>query len=408
MKTSFLITYITMISMFLTPLLLHAGEKGIKTRRSQALGLLLLKKHKEAFIEYLKLAEANYPDAQAQVAIMYYHGQGTTKDIPKAILWAQKAAEHNNGNAALLLGEIHYKEKKDFKQATAYFKKACTLHVPLSYRWLKNILSDKKNPYYNPRTIEKYCSYGIKHKSEEATFVLIESWVETDRNLQLAEDLLIQLLKKSPFNGEYLKKYSLLLLKMKKYEAALTQARKAQKLLKNDIFLYSVMADTYYNLGKFKEAENTINKILLLTKDPEIHKNLKNILLRMKLSDAKYSKKIKHRFLGAQKLWRIKKYDEAIAIFNDLAKKQEPTSQLILGKIYYLGDNVSKDVSKARKWLKLAAGKCDGKAHFLLGEICYFHDNNTELAIKYWKQAIKLKNYRAYNYLATVLLRQEK
>jgi len=50
-----------------------------------------------------------------------------------------------------------------------------------------------------------------------------------------------------------------------------------------------------------------------------------------------------------------------------LAKRGDTIAQVILGKAYLSGDNVSKDPSEACKWFKQAAEKGDKEAAFILG-----------------------------------------
>ena len=55
-----------------------------------------------------KAAEQGNIDAQNNLALCYYKGEGVAKDYQKAVQWYTKAAEQGNAKAQLHLGECYY------------------------------------------------------------------------------------------------------------------------------------------------------------------------------------------------------------------------------------------------------------------------------------------------------------
>jgi TPR repeat protein len=77
--------------------------------------------------KYLAKAEHGDVDAQYNLGIMYYHGEGVEKDLDQAILWFHMAAEQDDADAQYNLGLMYGKGEgtgKDPKKSVEWFKKA--------------------------------------------------------------------------------------------------------------------------------------------------------------------------------------------------------------------------------------------------------------------------------------------
>ena len=71
------------------------------------------KKLNEKGIKLLKTAaEQGQPEAQCNLGVAYWQGQGIKKDVEKGLKWLEKAAEQKLPNALFGLG-LYYKEKLD-------------------------------------------------------------------------------------------------------------------------------------------------------------------------------------------------------------------------------------------------------------------------------------------------------
>jgi len=86
--------------------------------------------------DYLKkelylLAEQGDVDAQFNLGIMYYNGQGVLQDTNKALNWFHKAAEQGDVDAQFNLGHMYYNGQgvlQDSNQALHWFIRANSAH----------------------------------------------------------------------------------------------------------------------------------------------------------------------------------------------------------------------------------------------------------------------------------------
>jgi TPR repeat protein len=366
-------------------------------RLQQALGLLLIDKHEEAFSEFLKLANSGNAVSQYEVGCMYLNGKGVEKNLDKALEYFTKAAEQKYDDAYLALGQVYYL-KKGYEQALIMFKKAASVHIPGAYKWFGTLFSDRNTPFYDPGKAEVYYSRGIDHKSEESSFLLVQNWIRNDKNFMMAEDLLIQMLKKKPNKIEYLTEYGLLLCKQKRYKETIIQVEKAKKHFPDDLMINLLHGESCVRLRMFDEAKTIYGKCLKLTDDQPVKYSIKTCLLQIELaSNPEYVKQLQRELDNATELLEKKKYDQALPKIIELAEKEYIPAQLILGSIYWEEEN--RDVKKAKKWFTKAS-VCYGEACYYLGEISYFHEDDRATAIKYWKRAVEKKYYEAYAYLA--------
>jgi serine/threonine-protein kinase len=82
----------------------------------------------DALSWYLKAAQQDWPDAQYRLGYMYEKGQGTDKDVAKAVQLYRSAAEHGYAEAQNLMGILYATGTngvtQDDKQALDWFQKA--------------------------------------------------------------------------------------------------------------------------------------------------------------------------------------------------------------------------------------------------------------------------------------------
>ncbi len=81
----------------------------------------------EALKWYKKAAELGHAFAQNNLGAMYFHGEGTSKNLPEAYKWCQKAAEQGVDAAQHTLGVIHEKgmiENPDYAKAIEWYQRA--------------------------------------------------------------------------------------------------------------------------------------------------------------------------------------------------------------------------------------------------------------------------------------------
>lgn len=82
---------------------------------------------REQVDEYLRKAGEGDVDAQYNLGIIYYHGEGVEKDFEQALSWFQKAAEQGDVDAQYNLGFMYGRGegvKKDHGQSVQWFTRA--------------------------------------------------------------------------------------------------------------------------------------------------------------------------------------------------------------------------------------------------------------------------------------------
>ena len=80
--------------------------------------------YRTALAEWRPLAEAGDPDAQYQLGIMYYRGEGVVQDYREAAAWYRSAAEQGDTEAQLNLGLMYAQGlgvSQDYVQAYKWF-----------------------------------------------------------------------------------------------------------------------------------------------------------------------------------------------------------------------------------------------------------------------------------------------
>ena len=98
-----------------------------------------------------------------------------------------------------------------------------------------------------------------------------------------------------------------------------------------------------------------------------------------------------------------KNYAETYSIVEPLAKKGEPTAQLILGNMYYKGLGVSQNCKQANIWFKRSAEGGNSQAYVFLAEFYEYGkcgETDFKKAIEYYLRGIALNNTLAANNLA--------
>lgn len=68
-------------------------------------------------------------DAQYNLGIIYYHGEGTAKDYQEALKWFHLAAEQNDADAQYNLGFMYGRGEgspKNHRQSMEWFQKAAS------------------------------------------------------------------------------------------------------------------------------------------------------------------------------------------------------------------------------------------------------------------------------------------
>ena len=90
---------------------------------------------------FKKSADQGYANAQSNLALMYYNGEGVQKDYKQAVEWFKKSANQGNADAQFNLGNMYIYGKgvqKDYKQAAYWFSLSCNGGLKEACLMLKN------------------------------------------------------------------------------------------------------------------------------------------------------------------------------------------------------------------------------------------------------------------------------
>jgi TPR repeat protein len=82
---------------------------------------------REQVDEYIRKAEQGDVDAQYNLGVIFYHGEGMARDFQEALTWFQKAAEQDDADAQYNLGFMFGRGegvKRDHAQSMQWFKRA--------------------------------------------------------------------------------------------------------------------------------------------------------------------------------------------------------------------------------------------------------------------------------------------
>ena len=87
-------------------------------------------------------AEQGYADAQFNLGLAYYRGEGVSQDYTQAVSWYRKAAEQGVAAAQYNLGVCYYKGEgvsQDYVQAVSWWCKAAEQGHSLAIEYLNNV-----------------------------------------------------------------------------------------------------------------------------------------------------------------------------------------------------------------------------------------------------------------------------
>ena len=130
-------------TMLITTAMLGLSSTALADTFADAVRLDKQGNYKEAARIYKDYAEQGNVDAQYNLGLMYYSGEGVAQDYRQAAKWWQKAAEQGHAQAQNNLGALYeYGKgvKKNIKTAKKWYEKACND----GYQKACNNLSDLK------------------------------------------------------------------------------------------------------------------------------------------------------------------------------------------------------------------------------------------------------------------------
>jgi len=111
---------------------------------------------------------------------------------------------------------------------------------------------------------------------------------------------------------------------------------------------------------------------------------------------------------SAKRAYQEKDYATAVKEFTILAEQGSSEAQLILGKMYMMGQGVLKDPDRAIKWLKAAAVQGDADAQFFLGSMYLLPQKDIGEGVKWLRLSAEQGNQDAQYLLGKAYLQGAK
>jgi len=92
--------------------------------------------YKTAFNEYLAAAQKGIPEAQGWTGLLYYRGQGVSRNYKEALNWFQQAAAKGDGRGTNGMGILYQNGKavpKNHEEAVKWYRRAADKGYPSAY-----------------------------------------------------------------------------------------------------------------------------------------------------------------------------------------------------------------------------------------------------------------------------------
>ncbi|WP_165010769.1 tetratricopeptide repeat protein [Neisseria yangbaofengii] len=363
---------------------------------------------------YTELAEQGLVHAQLRL-MRAFNDMGQTQ---QALLWANKAAEQNHPQAQYFLAQYHqYAAEPDLHKAHRLYCLAAEQgfvaahwQLGLQYKLAQGVA---KNLTQAIAHFQVAAQHGIAPaQTALAEILLLQNsagaltWFQTaaqngDNNAHaaLAEIYLLgQYVERNPQKAHH-----------HAGQAAVNNHPKALRLL-GDIYRYGLgvaahlpKAREYYrraaDLGDMAAHQKLLSDSAL--NDHRHYEEAKQVALQRQQAEILYQKA----FAAHYGLQRSQSYAEALPLYRQAAELGHTKAKTNLGMMYYNGQGVATDFSRAAQWFESAAEQQDTMAQYNLACL-YFHgmgvEKNAAKACEWLQKAIE-HGYEQADVLKTLL-----
>ena len=328
--------------------------------------------YKEALNGFLKIepiSDKLKPYLQYRIGKMHCYGLGTEQNYEKAFEWFLKSAQEGNKFAQYSLANLYYYgngAEKNLKEAFGWYMRSAKQGQPYASYAVAQMYSKGEYVEHDEKTAQKYYNQAL------SGFLKLEADGQADDNLFYK----IGAMYKNGFGTE---------------------------------------ADMNKAIGYFKRSAELNNKNglyeygkALLLGDKDIPKAMDFLEKAVRLGNLNAKRFLALEYINGEHIEQD--IDKGIEMLTECADGGDPLSCFMLGKIYFKGEFVNRDLSRAEKYL-LMADKDSGHACYYLGKLYQEEEKyDIDKAVEWLEKAVTYDDISAYaSYsLAKILLEDNK
>ena len=304
-----------------------------------------------------------------RIGKMHCYGLGTEQNYEKAFEWFLKSAQEGNKFAQYSLANLYYYgngAEKNLKEAFGWYMRSAKQGQPYASYAVAQMYSKGEYVEHDEKTAQKYYNQAL------SGFLKLEADGQADDNLFY----------------------------------------KIGAMYKNGL---GTEADMNKAIGYFKRSAELNNKNglyeygkALLLGDKDIPKAMDFLEKAVRLGNLNAKRFLALEYINGEHIEQD--IDKGIEMLTECADGGDPLSCFMLGKIYFKGEFVNRDLSRAEKYL-LMADKDSGHACYYLGKLYQEEEKyDIDKAVEWLEKAVTYDDISAYaSYsLAKILLEDNK
>ena len=304
-----------------------------------------------------------------RIGKMHCYGLGTEQNYEKAFEWFLKSAQEGNKFSQYSLANLYYYgngAEKNLKEAFGWYMRSAKQGQPYASYAVAQMYSKGEYVEHDEKTAQEYYNQAL------SGFLKLEADGQADDNLFY----------------------------------------KIGAMYKNGL---GTEADMNKAIGYFKRSAELNNKNglyeygkALLLGDKDIPKAMDCLEKAIRLGNLNAKRFLALEYISGEHIEQD--IDKGIEMLTECADFSDPLSCFLLGRIYFKGEFVNRDLSRAEKYL-LMADKDSGYACYYLGKLYQEEEKyDIDKAVEWLEKAVnydEIKAYASYS-LAKILLEDNK
>ena len=328
--------------------------------------------YKEALNGFLKIepiSDKLKPYLQYRIGKMHCYGLGTEQNYEKAFEWFLKSAQEGNKFSQYSLANLYYYgngAEKNLKEAFGWYMRSAKQGQPYASYAVAQMYSKGEYVEHDEKTAQEYYNQAL------SGFLKLEADGQADDNLFYKIGAM--------------------------YKNGLGTEADMNKAI--DYFKRSAELNNKNGLYEYGKA--------LLLGDKDMPKAMDFLEKAVRLGNLNAKRFLALEYISGEHIEQD--IDKGIEMLTECAVGGDPLSCFMLGRIYFKGEFVNRDLSKAEKYL-LMADKDSGHACYYLGKLYQEEEKyDPDKAVEWLEKAVnydEIKAYASYS-LAKILLEDNK